>query len=256
MLGIEAVTIGAWAAVVTVVVYIVLAIYAARQLKEARTLREEQSRPQVIVEFVPDFIIGFRVKNIGATLARNVRVRWEKWPEQTTQYANDPVWKTPDGAAMFSTGIPSLAPGQEISTLFDNFPERVKAGLPMQYSLEVEYDNYAQTEKERRHYSERFNLDLDLFAELRYVKTKGIEDVVKHLEVIRRNTEKWTEFGGGGLKVAAYDRDKAKEVEYRPMKVTQARDAYRKGGLRALVRYVIRQVRRRHGLHFWGERPS
>ena len=45
--------LAAWA---TVGIYIVIGLFAWRQVREARKLREEQARPLVIVDFEPGFL--------------------------------------------------------------------------------------------------------------------------------------------------------------------------------------------------------
>jgi hypothetical protein len=67
----------------TVLIYVVIAFYAWRSVREARTLRREQLRPFVVAEFIPGFLITFRVKNYGQTMARNVRLWWDPFPVTT-----------------------------------------------------------------------------------------------------------------------------------------------------------------------------
>jgi hypothetical protein len=97
--------ISAGAAIATVVVYIVLGVFAWRQIREARRLREEQARlareswaeqarqarelqeeqarPFVIVDLEPGFLIYLVVENIGRTMARNVTITSDKPFEST-----------------------------------------------------------------------------------------------------------------------------------------------------------------------------
>src|SRR5207302_1267571 len=117
-------TIGIW---VTAAIYLGVLVYAKRAVREARQLRQQQLRPFVVPEFLPDFLITFRVKNYGQTMARNVRFRWDPFPQST--FNDDPVWDGPENSVLFSTGIPCMSPGQELTTLFDHFPNRVGARL-------------------------------------------------------------------------------------------------------------------------------
>lgn len=38
----------------------------------------EQARPYVIAEFVSGFLIDFRIRNLGTTMAKNVRFSWDR----------------------------------------------------------------------------------------------------------------------------------------------------------------------------------
>jgi hypothetical protein len=242
ILAVDAATIGAWAAIATVVIYIILATYAAIQVSEARKLREEQTRPFVIAELVPDFLIAFRIKNIGATLAKDVTIEWDTWPVVTM---DDPTWRSKDSTILFGKGIPSLGPGQDVSTTFDHFPNRVEKKLPMQYRVTVHYSSFDG----RRSYSELFMLDLDLYANLRNVRKKTTHDLAEELKKIRGLMDKWTDIGSRGLKVGAYDRDRFQARESRPIYVSHLQEHYRQDGVRGAARYAINEIRRTFGLH-------
>ena len=70
--------VAAWAAWATVAIYIVIGLFAWRQVREARTLREEQARPFVIVDFEPGFLVYLTVENLGRTMARDVSIHFDK----------------------------------------------------------------------------------------------------------------------------------------------------------------------------------
>jgi hypothetical protein len=57
--------VAAWAAWATVLIYIVIGLFAWRQVHEARKLREEQARPFVIVDFEPGWLVYLTVENLG-----------------------------------------------------------------------------------------------------------------------------------------------------------------------------------------------
>lgn len=185
--------IAAVAASLTFLIYVVLAFYARSQIneakrlradqaadaerraEEARELRREQARPFVVAEMVPDFIITFRVRNVGQTLARNVRISWDVFPTVTANFASDPVWAGPDASVLFRDGVPFLPPGQEVSTLFDHFPDRIDKNLDMQFKVTVSYEDF----NESNCYEETFFLDLDLYRGLRHVSRKDVRDAAK-----------------------------------------------------------------------------
>jgi hypothetical protein len=169
--------IGVWA---TVAVYAGVLGYAIRQVREARQLREQQLRPFVVAEFVPGTLITFRVKNYGQTMARNVRLRWDPWPETT--FSDDPVWQSPEKSVLFSAGIPFLPPGQAVTTLFDHFPARVGANLRLRETIFVDYE----ATDGRAFTDERYDLDLELFMGLRHVGRKELHDVATTLDEIAK----------------------------------------------------------------------
>lgn len=257
--------VSAVAASLTFAIYVVLAIYArgqineAKQLRsdqsaeaerraeEARELRREQMRPFVIAELVPDFIITFRVRNAGQTLARNVRITWDIFPRVTGKFAKDPVWTGPDASVLFRDGIPFLPPGEEVSTLFDHFPDRVDMGLEMQFKVTVAYDDFT----ELHHYAETLVLDLDLYRGLRRMDRKDIHDATRELKRMADSMHKWTDTAGRGLKVAASNRDRVKAAEHRSIRFTRFLDRRKEAGLRPAVREEFDDWRERHGWKPW-----
>src|SRR5262249_58913814 len=76
--GTDWTAVSAWAACATVGIYIVLGLFAWRQVREARKLREEQARPFVMVDFDPGFLVYLTVENLGRTMARDVSIRFDK----------------------------------------------------------------------------------------------------------------------------------------------------------------------------------
>jgi hypothetical protein len=61
--------VAAWAAWATAGIYVVLGLFAWRQVHEARKLREEQARPFVIVDFEPGWLVYLTVENLSRGLA-------------------------------------------------------------------------------------------------------------------------------------------------------------------------------------------
>jgi hypothetical protein len=151
VVAVEAVTVAAWAAVVTALLYLGLFFYAGRQVREAkqqvaeaRRLREEQTRPFVIAEFIPGVMIKFRVRNIGSTVATNIRLTWLRWPHVSKEMLpHVPMWRSADDSVLFARGIRCLAPGQEIVTNFDLYRARLAERLPMGHTVTASYGNYA-----------------------------------------------------------------------------------------------------------------
>jgi hypothetical protein len=92
--------LAAWA---TVLIYIVIGLFAWRQVRKARKLREEQARPFVIVDFEPGFLVYLTVENLGRTMARDVRIQFGK-PLETTLERPREIDETP----LFREAIPAL----------------------------------------------------------------------------------------------------------------------------------------------------
>ncbi len=253
-----AVAVAAW---LTVLAYIVLAFYARSQINEAKELRAAQtadadrradeardlqrakSRPFVVAEFVPGFLIEFRIRNVGLTLARNVRVQWDEFPAVTSTFASDPVWQGPDESSLMRDGVSFLPPGQDITTLFDSFPDRFEQNLPMQYKVTVSYQDF----DESNHYHEVFVLDLGLYVGLRRIGRKDIDDVAKELGKIAKSMKKWTDTGSRGLKVSTVDRDEALSGERRSIRLGRFVRTRSEKGLVTAAREGFDDWRRRTG---------
>jgi hypothetical protein len=188
-----------WADTVTValiaaqlVVLIVAAFVAWRQVREARELREEQQRPFVVVDFdlQNGYMTFLEVVNLGTSLARDVRIE-----------IDPPLASASDvdfaDLKMLNEGIATLAPGKKYRTFFDMGFRRAKSDLPMNYTAFVSYTD----EKGRRSFNETLNLDLDLFMNLVSITRHDVHDVNKRLEEIRDLLKKWTSNLPGGLLV-------------------------------------------------------
>ena len=143
------------------VVLLFAVVYARRQVREARELREEQARPFVVVDFEPDRVpfMNLAVANLGRTMARNVRIEADP-PLQSTVYDSG-EFPLAD-LKLFTESIPSLAPGKRIVLLFDQMIDRAKAGLPESYQMRLTYEWDGGEPL-----SDELRLDLDLYRPLR-----------------------------------------------------------------------------------------
>ena len=169
---------------VQLVVLIVAAFVAWRQVREARRLREEQQRPFVVIDFEVErgYIAFLVVSNLGTSLARDVRFSIDPPLESAVSSV------ALDKMKMLNQGISTLAPGKEIRTFFDMGFKRGKAELPMTYTARVQYTD----ETGRRHFDETVDLDLDLYMHLSEITRQGVHDVHKRLEEIRDIFKKWS----------------------------------------------------------------
>lgn len=236
----EIVTAGLVAAQLAVLV--VAALVAWSQAREARRLREDQSRPFVVldVDFMGSSLLFLFVKNIGTSLARDVRIAVD--PPLTTSLDFDM------GAIKMlgDDGIPTLAPGKELRTLFDMGFRRHEAGLPLLYSVTITYTD----DRGERKFSEATFLDIEQYTHMRFVDRKDIHNVYKAMEKMQRTFDKWT----SGL--ARRSRGGKKLSGRFPLRPRRSRG---RGPARALRRQLVahrRRGARRTGPGVPGRRPS
>jgi hypothetical protein len=173
------------------VVLIIAALVAWRQVREARRLREEQSRPFVVIELDspqrPFFDLV--VKNLGTSMARNVRFEFDQEPDSTMNHASI------DRLKIFKDGIANFPPGKEFRTLFDSAIKRFKAELPDVYSVRVTYED----QEGKRHFDEMMDIDFGLYWNRMSVTRYGVHDIYKQMDSIRGIVSKWGASPGGGI---------------------------------------------------------
>jgi hypothetical protein len=226
--------VAAWAALATVAIYIVIGLFAGWQVIEARTLREEQARPFVIVDFEPDFLVYLTVENIGRTMARDVRIEFDK-PLESTLTGRRELDESP----LFREPIPTLPPGKKIRLLFDQFPARLEAGLPLTYDVKLRYRG--PTSRKVWKYPYRLGLGMYVGSAL---PPKGIPELVTEVENIRKEMEKWKGGGLRGLSVRMIDQRRQDRIDRRRIHVR----LFRQQGTKALAQRLLAQALRRFGL--------
>ena len=88
--------IGALGTVATAAVALVAARFAFAQVKEARRLREERSRPFVVVDVQPSSdwsnLLNLVVENVGATVAYDVAMTFD--PPIRPRWIRTCLWRT------------------------------------------------------------------------------------------------------------------------------------------------------------------
>ena len=146
-------------------------------------MREEQTRPFVIVDIdstrKPFFDLV--VKNLGATMARDVRFKFDPPAESSMDGVSLDRFK------MFRDGISTLPPGKEIRTLFDTGPERHDSDLPDVYEATVNYTDHTG----KHPYEERIDLDVGLYWNRMSVTLRDVHDLHTELQAIRKEIGKW-----------------------------------------------------------------
>lgn len=127
--------IQALCAVATVVIAVVAAIIALRQLAAGYRIHREQAQPYVAVgmrslDQVDAHFIQFFVRNFGQTAAFDVRLTSEPPLQQARQGEQaEPMW-------VFDV-LPTLVPGDEWTQLLGFAPAHFEGGLPMKYAVTV-----------------------------------------------------------------------------------------------------------------------
>jgi hypothetical protein len=173
-------------------VLVAAAIFAWRQVEEARELRNEQNRPFVVVDFDVDggYLIYLEVMNLGTSLARDVKIEIDPPLESAIDIEIGKL-------KMLNEGIATLAPGKKYRAFFDMGFRRHEdpSDLPMNYIAKVSYTD----EKRKRPFEETLNLDLDQYMEIQTVTRHGLHDIYGQLDKIRKVLEKWSWSGGSGL---------------------------------------------------------
>lgn len=170
-------------------VLLVAAGVAGWQVWEARTLRLQQNRPFVVIDFEVEAgnLIFLEVSNLGTSLARNVRFTIDPPLQSTTKVRLDRM-------KMLNDGISTLAPGKRIMTFFDVFNTRGDS-LPTTHAVVVTYTD----EEGHRSYEETLDLDLELYRYLSTIERRTIHDVHKQLQEIQKVLKDWSANLGRGM---------------------------------------------------------
>jgi hypothetical protein len=179
-------------AVGQLVILVAAALYARAQVREARVLREDQARPFVVVDFdisAPP-TIRLAISNIGKTVARDVRVRFDPPLRSSLDKEDERVADLP----MLNQPIPTMPPGKVYSTLFDVF---IHAELPGRYEATVSY----RGDQGREYPPDTYPLDLGLYAGIIPDWQKTTKDLHEELQKIARTLERWSAGIGSGLLV-------------------------------------------------------
>lgn len=140
--------VGGLSAAATAVVAIGTLIRAGRDSRE-------RTRPVVIAEYrVPAFgfnILELVVRNIGASVARNVKVSFD--PPLVDQGTGEST--TPFVIARYANPIPALGPGQElVNAVYIDDDDPDDSDLPPVLTVTIEYDRWRKV----RRYRDTFRL--------------------------------------------------------------------------------------------------
>lgn len=118
---------------------------------------------------------------------------------------------------MFREGIPTLAPGKEMRTLFDTFIQREQVGLEDEYRFVIRYSD----DRENREFEEELVLDIGLYRNVLTVARHGVHHVDKTLDKILKEIKKWRA-GSRGLLTLSPEERRA-EAERERQQIEEAR---------------------------------
>jgi hypothetical protein len=201
----------------TLGVAVVAAVFAKNQVQEARRVREEQSQPQVIVDFEPHSILmQIVVTNTGATTARSVKVAFD--PPLTSTLIETRKTMLLD-AKILTDGIASLPPGKTYKLLFERTPDRYdRPDLPRSYTATASWVHG------KKKFEEVYILDFDIYYGYNSVQVYGVHDAAKALRDMRSTMKDWS--GYGGFKAVVRDGDKVDERDRQAFRQVQRADQW------------------------------
>jgi len=198
----------AWVAIASWLTLLVLgfsAAFAFLQIREARSLQEEEARPVVVVDLDVDehpHMIYLYFKNLGKTTAHNVRLSFNPALESSVEGV--------EAVRFFDHVFPTLPPGKRIDSFFDTARDRLQpnATLPTSYEATVEYED-----RHGKKHTDRYRLDIEALRGRTYIDKKDIEDVAKALENIATELHGWKSSYGGIKAVTESETDAKREYD-------------------------------------------
>ena len=185
----------AWTAVTALltagllVVALLAALYAARQVKIAREQAEESrkagleaSRPYVIVTIEPSkasqHLFDLVVRNIGQRPAVRVLIALKPPPVR----ANESEGHELANAKMLNQPVAMIAPQQELRAFYDSHIERNgREDVPMSHEVSLQYQDSSG-----RMYEEVSVIDLEAMKGAMFTQVKTLHDVGESLAEIQK----------------------------------------------------------------------
>ena len=157
------------------------------QGREARKARDDQDRPQIIVDadYTGRFTTNIVVRNIGHGMARNITFEFSA-PLETT--SGDDITELP----YFKNGINFMAPQTDIAAVWDSYQNVVKnlrdKGLTQGITITSKYED-----RSGESYETEWTINPLLLEGSGYSDYKGYEDEVQALEDQARALERIAE---------------------------------------------------------------
>lgn len=171
----------------------------------ARRQLRAQIRPFIVIDFiVQQTLIELSIKNIGNTMARNVRFNFD--PPLKSSFDEQPNRKPLGAAALLAHGVAAFPPTKEYRVLFDQAPTRIEKHLPDRYDVTITYD----AEPVRQTFTETTLLDLTPYY-VPSIRRYDLSDVHKRLSEISTEVRKWRQGGTSGAVRVMTPRDVRRE---------------------------------------------
>lgn len=199
----------ALAALGTLIVAATAAVFAWRQVNEAKRLRREQAEPYVAASLEFDTVttsVDLVVKNFGSTAAYDVKLECSPTLQRSNGQAGVEEAKLPEV-------IKTLVPGQSWRTLLDFAKSRAEADLPSYYDMTVTFTSYLGRKRKPATHRYTYSLDLAALESTMFVVRYDLHTVAKELREVRKEVKRWTE-GTKGLSVHVRDGE-AKDARMR-----------------------------------------
>ena len=216
----------------SLVVATVAGVLVWLQVRHGREIREDQTRPYIIVNFeFREQYVHVVAKNIGTTPARDVEV--EFIPPLRSIYPSEA------GAVAFVDGIPMLAPGRSISIDLGSghYFFRAKDRPPLRYEATVQY---TAMQGKRPYLDPPLILDLRPY-ERTTIERDNLQEIATQLKAIRWLLKTWS--SGHRLKVlVTTEPEIGRRVEARRARLRAANGMDRKN-LTQKVRGFVGDIR-------------
>ena len=179
----------AWSTLASAVIVAVAAAFAWWQLRVARRVRYEETRPYVIldVETRNDHLVWMVIHNSGLTPAYNLTFEFTP-PLQSTMDASTAMRSR---AEFMAQTWPILPPGKKIETIFDSTVELFNSELPTRYEAVARYTNA----RRRAFPEEAVTLDIGVYRGRAYTAVKSMTQLTEAIESIGTTLKNMTEDG-------------------------------------------------------------
>jgi hypothetical protein len=193
--------LAAVAAVVQTAVVAAALVFAWFQLRETSATRRDQSRAYVVayVSTEPELreFPNLVVANLGTTAAYDITLATDR-PLRSS--LDDTTSSPLRDVGMLNSGIPTLVPGQRVSTLFDTMLQRPQE-WETTYRFKVRYrDRFDESP------DDVFTLDLESRRGSLAIDELGLRSISKQLQKLVKEVHELRTGWGGPLQVVVEDR--------------------------------------------------
>ena len=157
------------------------ALFAYFQLRDARSLREEEARPVVVVDLDVErkqHLVYIYLENYGKTTAHDVTLSFSP-PLETSLGSREIL-------SFFDHTFPTLPPGKRIDSLLDNFITRHNFDLPPSHVVTVSYHD-----RHGKEWRDPYVLDIAAFHQRMFASEKKLEDLIKAVEDLKEEIRGW-----------------------------------------------------------------